>query len=416
MLSRITITIIFLFLILLVSFSGCTAEKRIDPETFHNDIVDAPSTKPDLLNHEVNKTEVIVNLSSGRSTILLDGENRIEIEMISLWNIYTRDNRNINGHNISEQYYAVYDLSIKNNGSKSFDLRSNEFNLRSGGKIFKQTTIVSKPFDMVGSSYISRIENEMNDMTLLPGQTINGSVIFGVNSPPDISFLLMYNMTPVDLASFGKSLDAIKAAELFNYSIALGLSPYYADIFEPPYIKNTYDPPKADYYSGRNLAYPLIWPYWVNRSILEFYYELDSSELGHFRNSSDVPVISSVYRSKVILEKNITLFPITTQEFATSFLVLDDTGEEIIDRSFFKGNWGIAVRRGDTYTVQQFKEGVNFDTKQMAFPGATVVWMTFGNYYGWPMASRMNCNTQVVILDEKQNIIAVIYDYAHFVS
>ncbi len=110
------------------------------------------------------------------------------------------------------------------------------------------------------------------------------------------------------------------------------------------------------------------------------------------------------------------MFPITTQEFATSFLVLDDTGEEIIDRSLFKGNWGIAIRSGDTYIVQQFKEGVNFYTKQVAFPDATVVWMTFDSHYGWPLASRMNYNTQVVILDKEQNIIAVIYDYAHFVS
>jgi len=313
-------TAVILLLLLSVLFSGCTDNNRIDPVQLHNNTVDVTSTKSALPYQEVNKTEVSLNLSSGRTTILLDDENEIEIELISLSNIYTRDNRNMNGHNISEQYYAVYDLSIKNNNSKAFDLRSHEFNLHSGGRIFKQTTIASKPFDMVGSSYISGIENKMNDTTLLPGQAINGSVIFAVNSPPDRSFLLMYNMTPVDLKSFGKSLDAIKAAELFNYSIALGIPPYYADIFEPPYIKNTYDPPEAEYYSGKNLSYPLIWPNWVNRSILEFYYELDSSELGHFRNSSDLPVISSVHRSMVIPEKNITLLPITTQEFPTSFL------------------------------------------------------------------------------------------------
>ncbi len=251
----------------------------------------------------------------------------------------------------------------------------------------------------------------------MPGQTINCSVIFGVSSPSDRSFILMYNMTPVDLASFGKSLDAIKAAEIFNYSTAIGIPPYYADSYEPPYLKNTYDPPEADYYSGRNIAYPLfIWSNWVNRSILEFYNRLDSAELSRLRNSSDLPVIASVYRSKVIPGKNITMFPITTQEFATSFLVIDDTGEEIFDRSFLKGKWGIAIRSGNTYKIQQFKEGVRFETSQMAFPDATVVWMTFGNYYEWPAASRLIYNTQVVILDENQNIIAVIYDYAHLVS
>jgi hypothetical protein len=401
-----------IILILSILVSGCTGEKRIDPVPL-NDTVGVPSTKPDLQHQEVNKSEVSVNLSSRRTAILMD---EIEIELISFSNIYTKDNRNINGHNISEQYYAVYNLSIKNNGSKAFDLRSDEFNLRSGDRIFKQTAIVSKAFDRVGLSYISRIENEMNDTTLLPGQTINGSVIFGVSSPYDTSFLL-YNMTPVDLASFGKSLDAIKTAELFNYSTALDIPPYYADSYEPPYLKNTYDPPEADYYSGRNIAYPLfIWSNWVNRSIVEFYNRLDSAELSRLRNSSDLPVIASVYRAKVIPGKNITLFPITSQEFATSFLVIDDTGEEIFDRSVFKGKWGIAIRSGNTYKIQQFKEGVNFETSQMAFPDATVVWMTFGNYYGWSMASRMNYNTQVVIFDEEQNIIAVIYDYAHMVS
>lgn len=406
------ITTVIILVLLSVLLSGCTGEKRIDPVPL-NDTVDVPSTKPDLQHQEVNKTEVSVNLSSRRTAILLD---EIEIELISFSNIYTKDNRNINGHNLLEQYYAVYNLSIKNNGTKAFDLRSDDFNLRSGDRIFKQTAIVSKAFDWVGLSYISRIENEMNDTTLLPGQTINGSVIFGVSSPYDTSFLLIYNMTPVDFAYFGKSVDAIKAAELFNYSIAIGIPPYYADSFEPPYLKNTYDPPEADYYSGRNLAYPLIWSNWVNRSILEFYNRLDSTELGHFRNSSDLPVIASVYRSKVIPEKNITLFPLTTQEFATSFLVINDTGEEIFDRSFLKGEWGIAIRSGNTYKIQQFKEGVNFETSQMTFPDATVVWMTFGNYYGWPMASRLNYNTQVVILDEKQNIMAIIYNYAHMVT
>jgi hypothetical protein len=407
------VTTVITLLLLSVLLSGCIGEKRIDPVPL-NDTVDVPSTKPDLQHQEVNKSEISVNLSSKRTTILMD---EIEIELISFSNIYTKDNRNINGHNISKQYYAVYNLSIKNTGSKAFDLRSDEFNLRSGDRIFKQTAIVSKAFDWVGLSYISRIENEMNDTTLLPGQTINGSVIFGVSSPYDTSFLLMYNMTPVDFASFGKSLDAIKAAELFNYSIALDIPPYYADSYEPPYLKNTYDPPEADYYSGKNLAYPLfIWSNWVNRSILELYNELDTAELDRFRNSSDLPVIASVYRSKVIPEINITLFPLTTQEFATSFLVIDDTGEEIFDRSFFYGKWGIAICSGNTYKIQQFKEGVNFDTRQMTFINATIVWMTFGNYYGWPAASRWNYNTQVVIFDENQNIIAVIYDYAHLVS
>ena len=52
----------------------------------------------------------------------------------------------------------------------------------------------------------------------------------------------------------------------------------------------------------------------------------------------------------------------------------------------------------------------------MSISNATVVRMIFDEHYGWNMASRMNYNDQIVILDEKKNIIAVIYDYAHLVS
>jgi len=408
------VTTVIIWLLLSVLFSGCTWEKRVDPAPLHNDTLGVPSTKPDLQHQEVNKTEVSVNLSSRRTTILLD--DKIEIELISLSNIYTRDNQNINGHNISERYFTVYNLSIKNTGSKAFDIRSDEFNLRSGERMFNRTTLDSGSFGWFGLSDRPEFENKINDTTLLPGQTIRGSVIFSVNLPYDKSFLLKYKTTPINISSLEKSLEALTTAELFNYSSAIGKPPYFADSFEPPYDRDTYEPPEADYYSGRNIAYPLIWSNWVNRSIIEFYNRLDSAELSRLRNSSDLPVTASVYRSKVIPGKNITMFPTTTQEFATSFLVINDTGEEIFDRSFLKGEWGIAIRSGNTYKIQQFKEGVNFETSQMAFPDATVVWMTFGNYYGWPAASRWNYNTQVVILDENQNIIAVIYDYAHLVS
>ncbi len=117
-----------LLLLLSVLSSGCTDDNRIDPVQLHNNTVDVTSTRSALQYQEVNKTEVSLNQSSGRMTIPLD--DGIEIELISLSNIYTRDNRNINSHNISEQYFVVYDLSIKNNGSKAFDLRAYPINRR----------------------------------------------------------------------------------------------------------------------------------------------------------------------------------------------------------------------------------------------------------------------------------------------
>ena len=63
-------------------------------------------------------------------------------------------------------------------------------------------------------------------MTLFPGQTINGSVIFQVNSLYNESFLLMYNETPISSASFEKSIEALRTAEYYNYSIVFGIPPY----------------------------------------------------------------------------------------------------------------------------------------------------------------------------------------------
>ncbi len=400
-----------IILILSILVSGCTGEKRIDPVPLHNDTVDVPSSKPDLQHQKVNKSEISVNLSSRRTTILLADE--IELELISLSNIYARDNRDINGHNISERYFTVYNFSIKNTGSKAFDLRSDEFNLSSGERIFKQISPEPGTFGWFGLSDRPEFENKINDTTLLPGQTIRGSVIFSVNLPYDRSFLLKHKTTPINISSLEKSLEALTTAELFNYSTAIGKPPYFADRFEPPYDRDTYNPPEADYYSGRNIAYPLIWSNWVNRSIVEFYNRLDSAELNRFRNTSDPPMLSTVFSSKVIPEINITML---TGGSIPGVRLIDDKGEAIIDKSRFKGNGGIAIRNGNTYTIQQPENGSNIDIKRVTFSDATVVHITFGNYYGWSMATRLNYNDQIVIFDENLNIIAVIYDYAHMVT
>ena len=328
---------------------------------------------------------------------------------MSLSNIYSRDNVNTIGRNISERYFIVYNLSIKNIGSKAFDLRSDEFYMLSGEQMFKRTTIESGTLGWFGSSGRPEIENNLNDTTLLPGQTIRGSLIFRDNFRYDRYFLLMYNTTPVNIRFLEKSLDAITTAELFNYSIAFGKPPYYAQIFEPAYDEDTYVPPEAEYYSSRDIAYPLIWSNWVNRSIVEFYDRLDSAEFDRFK--SDLPMLSSVYSSTVIPERNITL--IVGNSFR-EVLLFDDKGEVIINKSFFKGKEGIAIRKGDTYTTP--KEEENPGLMQMTFPHATVLHTIFDNYYGWSMATRINYNNQIVIFDEKQNINLVIYDYAHMVT
>jgi len=72
-------------------------------------------------------------------------------------------------------------------------------------------------------------ENRIEDTTLSlsPGQTVNGSVVFCVDSLYDRSFLLMYNTTPVTSSSFEESFEALEAAEHFDYSVAFGIPPYH---------------------------------------------------------------------------------------------------------------------------------------------------------------------------------------------
>jgi len=97
--------------------------------------------------------------------------------------------------------------------------------LHLGDSILDQTTLKFNAQQWSGLSKIPEIENTINNTTLLPGQIINGSVVFSAGSLYERSFYLMYNTTPVDLSSFEKSMEALTIAELFNYSITVGKPP-----------------------------------------------------------------------------------------------------------------------------------------------------------------------------------------------
>lgn len=45
------------------------------------------------------------------------------------------------GYNLNEKYYAVYDLSIKNNGSNNLDFKLNELHVRDGNRTFNTTNL-----------------------------------------------------------------------------------------------------------------------------------------------------------------------------------------------------------------------------------------------------------------------------------
>jgi hypothetical protein len=87
------------------------------------------------------------------------------------------------------------------------DFKLNELRMREGDHIFNTTTL--DPYGFYDRSHLEVLsnlkeENKIESMTLSPGRTINGSVVFQVNSLYNESFLLMYNKTPISSASFEK--------------------------------------------------------------------------------------------------------------------------------------------------------------------------------------------------------------------
>jgi hypothetical protein len=253
-------------------------------------------------------------------------------------------------------------------------------------------------------------ENKIHDTTLLPGQSLNGTVVFRVNSLYNKYFLLMYNTTPVTSASFEKSIEALRTAEHFNYSIALGIPPY-SNCSERGGTTGSYEPIFND-----NLSYICdTWANWVNRSIFETY---QKSDVERMRKSPPDYFITTemVYALRVFPEQNISMIPTTTElypEFYSSnLLVVDDTGEEMINTS--RGIAGVAVLSNRTYTL--FKSREKLIMPRMNFSSASVVQISFDGTYGWPMATRFSYSNQNVILDDKLNIIVVSYNPEQFVS
>jgi hypothetical protein len=134
------------------------------------------------------------------------------------------------GYNITEGYYAVYNLSVKNNGSNNIDFKLNDLYMRDGEHISNTIISFSELENKITDSneILSNLEKEtkIDDATLFPGQTIKGSVIFQVNSLYNGSFQLMYKETPVTSASFEKSLEAMSTAEGYDYSAVFHIPPY----------------------------------------------------------------------------------------------------------------------------------------------------------------------------------------------
>jgi hypothetical protein len=175
-----------------------------------------------------------------------------------------------------------------------------------------------------------------------------------------------------------------RAAEYFNYSVALGIPPYKLCQFN-----NSYEPLFKE---------ECGWANWVNRSIFEV---IQKSDMERMRKSppENVHLIEMVYALRVIPDRNLTS-PVTTRYISPNLLVIDDTGEEIINKSRIER---MAVRSGQTY---EFKSRLG-----MNFSNASIVQISFkASYIIWEITGRLNYINQDVILDDKLNIIVVRYD------
>jgi uncharacterized protein YlzI (FlbEa/FlbD family) len=156
----------------------------------------------------------------------------------------------------------------------------------------------------------------------------------------------------------------------------------------------------------------MIWPNWIDRSVIEFYKKLDSENLEneylHIKNihwkNPDFPISTIEYAITVMPDRNITLLP------GDEFIIIDEGGEEIINESIGYYDTGLAILNNQVYEIY------SKEIPQKNFNNATVVQISFDNFYGWGLCARMTLNDQIVIIDDNQNIVVACCRQGHFVS
>jgi hypothetical protein len=305
----------------------------------------------------------------------------------------------------------IYDLSIKNNGSKDLDFKLNELHVRDGDHIFNTTIEPESQSSLIEVLSDLEKETKLEDTTLSPGQTINGSVVFQVNSLYNKSFLLMYNETPIPSASFEKSIEALSKAERYNYSAIFGIPPYSYNADSDAVYSGSYEPNLKEY--------PYIWATWVNRGIFEVFNKADSEffnkEVSVYMAEPSVhfiPGTEFVYALRVIPERNITLakhvivaedtgFPVN------HFIVVDDTGEELINTSRTDK---IAILKNQTYELHS---GENMDIPQMKFSNVNLIKISFMSNIHLERLSLVNQN---IMVDKELNIVAASNKCMNFIA
>jgi hypothetical protein len=92
--------------------------------------------------------------------------------------------------------------------------------------------------------------------------------------------------------------------------------------------------------------------------------------------------------------------------------VIDDTGEEVFNKSIDPQKDYIGLAMLDDRTYRPFSENM----PQMLIPRATIVHFSFNSIYGWSLDMRLTFNDQDIILDEQHNIILTRYEFTKMVS
>lgn len=78
--------------------------------------------------------------------------------------------------------------------------------------------------------------------------------------------------------------------------------------------------------------YPMMWPNWIDRSVIEFYKKLDSENLENeyihrkiHRKNPDLSITTIEYVITVMPDRNITLLP------GDLFIIKDESGEPVFN-------------------------------------------------------------------------------------
>jgi len=347
----------------------------------------SPHPSPVLIWDNVPNSLIVI-LRSNTSSVLLDTVG------IKLYYPEKEDDKIIffdrrSTLNQTEKYYAVYDLSITNNGLNTLNFTIYDMYLRNGDQIFNTTPIelpqVYPPFNLMAEN-----------ATISPGQNLTGCIIFQVNSYYDKSFQLMYNSTPIISESFERNVEALTISENFNYSTVFDTPQFNID------GKNVdMDDLEPDDLQGC----PLIWPNWVDRSTVEFYKKLDHQNfLNHSVNvkKTYLPCTTIRYVLSVAANKNITIM----HGDHSRIIIVDDGKEEIFSNYMDY----VAILGGQTYDLHSEK------MPQMNISNATIVQTKFYNRRGLSLSGRLTSNRQIVVLDENQNIVITTNRAGHFVS